>query len=86
MINALIKWSLQNRFLVLCATLLVFGWGIFSVRSVPIDAIPDLSDNQPQTGQSVNTPGVVFGRIPDKGGSLTGPTPRTLQGQLRFTF
>ena len=47
---------------------------------------PDLSDNQPQTGQSVNTPGVVFGRIPDKGGSLTGTTPRTLQGQLRFTF
>lgn len=47
---------------------------------------PDLSDSQPQTGQSVNTPGVVFGRIPDKGGSLTGTTPRTLQGQLRFTF
>ncbi|MEO6568126.1 MAG: CusA/CzcA family heavy metal efflux RND transporter, partial [Opitutaceae bacterium] len=46
MINALIKWSLQNRFLVLCATLLLFGWGIFSVRSVPIDAIPDLSENQ----------------------------------------
>ena len=27
MIAALIKWSLQNRFLVLCATLLLFGWG-----------------------------------------------------------
>ncbi|MEO7413019.1 MAG: CusA/CzcA family heavy metal efflux RND transporter [Opitutaceae bacterium] len=46
MINALIKWSLQNRFLVLCATLLLFGWGIFAVRRVPIDAIPDLSENQ----------------------------------------
>ena len=35
---------------------------------------PDLSDSQPQTGQSINTPGVVFGRIPDKGGSLTAAT------------
>src|SRR5471032_2720842 len=46
MINALIKWSLQNRFLVLCATLLLFGWGLFAVRHVPVDAIPDLSENQ----------------------------------------
>lgn len=47
---------------------------------------PDLSDSQPQTGQSINTPGVVFGRIPDKGGQLTGSNPRRLQAQLRFTF
>jgi len=46
MINALIKWSLENRFLVLCATLVLLGWGIFAVRRVPIDAIPDLSENQ----------------------------------------
>ena len=46
MINALIKWSLQNRFLVLCATLMLLGWGIFAVRRVPVDAIPDLSENQ----------------------------------------
>ncbi len=46
MINWLIKWALENRFIVLCATLLLFGWGIFAVRHVPIDAIPDLSENQ----------------------------------------
>jgi copper/silver efflux system protein len=46
MINRLIRWSLENRFLVLCATLLLFGWGLFAVRRVPIDAIPDLSENQ----------------------------------------
>ena len=46
MINALIRWSLQNRLLVLGATLLLLGWGVFAVRRVPIDAIPDLSDNQ----------------------------------------
>src|SRR3982750_219030 len=46
MINRLIRWSLENRFLVFCATLLVFGWGRFAVHRVPIDAIPDLSENQ----------------------------------------
>src|SRR4051812_14323211 len=46
MISGLIKWSLENRFIVLCATLLLFGWGWFAVRHVPIDAIPDLSENQ----------------------------------------
>jgi len=46
MINALIKWSLHHRFLVLCGTLMLFGWGLFAVRHVPIDAIPDLSENQ----------------------------------------
>jgi copper/silver efflux system protein len=45
-INWLIKWSLENRFLVLCATLMLLGWGIFAVRHVPVDAIPDLSENQ----------------------------------------
>src|SRR4051812_37306820 len=46
MISRLIRWSLENRFLVLCATLLLFAWGIFAVRHVPVDAIPDLSENQ----------------------------------------
>ncbi|HUR60256.1 MAG TPA: efflux RND transporter permease subunit, partial [Opitutaceae bacterium] len=46
MINALIEWSLRNRFLVLCGTLLVLGWGWFAIKRVPIDAIPDLSENQ----------------------------------------
>src|SRR5688572_7830960 len=46
MINGLIRWSLENRFLVLSGTLLLFGWGILALRQVPIDAIPDLSENQ----------------------------------------
>jgi Cu(I)/Ag(I) efflux system membrane protein CusA/SilA len=46
MINRLIEWSLRNRFLVICATLLCVGWGAFALRHTPIDAIPDLSENQ----------------------------------------
>jgi Cu(I)/Ag(I) efflux system membrane protein CusA/SilA len=46
MIYRLIEWSLKNRFLVLCGTLFLLGWGIRSVYQTPVDAIPDLSENQ----------------------------------------
>ncbi|MBJ7326069.1 MAG: efflux RND transporter permease subunit [Chthoniobacterales bacterium] len=46
MIAAIIAWSLRNRFLVACGFLLVLAYGIFALRHSPVDAIPDLSENQ----------------------------------------
>jgi copper/silver efflux system protein len=46
MINRLISWSLHNRFLVLSGFLAVCAWGVVALRRVPIDALPDLSENQ----------------------------------------
>jgi len=46
MIEKIIEWSLKNRFLVLCATLLVVALGIRAVYQTPVDAIPDLTENQ----------------------------------------
>jgi copper/silver efflux system protein len=46
MINRLIELSLRNRVLVIAAFLLLGGWGYWALLSTPIDAIPDLSDNQ----------------------------------------
>lgn len=46
MINRLIEWSLKNRFLVLCGALFVIGWGFRALYQTPVDAIPDLSENQ----------------------------------------
>lgn len=46
MINALIEWSLRNRFLVVLAYLLLAGWGYWALLQTPIDAVPDLSENQ----------------------------------------
>ena len=46
MFARIIDFSLKNKFIVLLATLgLVIG-GIFAVRNIPLDAIPDLSDTQ----------------------------------------
>lgn len=46
MLNQLIGFSLKNRVIILVLTALVVVWGIFTVRDTPIDAFPDLSENQ----------------------------------------
>lgn len=46
MIERLISFSLNNRFLVLLVATGLFVWGLWSVRTNKIDAIPDLSENQ----------------------------------------
>ncbi|MCB1667324.1 MAG: efflux RND transporter permease subunit [Pseudomonadales bacterium] len=46
MIEAIIRWSVGNRFFVLLATAILVGAGLFAVKNTPIDAIPDLSDVQ----------------------------------------
>ncbi|HEY5792843.1 MAG TPA: CusA/CzcA family heavy metal efflux RND transporter, partial [Chthoniobacterales bacterium] len=46
MIERIIDWSLNHRFLVLGATLLLAALGLQALRDTPVDAIPDLSENQ----------------------------------------
>ena len=46
MIAQLIRWSANNRLLVLLATIMIVAWGVFAMLRTPLDAIPDLSDTQ----------------------------------------
>lgn len=46
MINRIIEFSLRNRVIILAVYLLLAGWGYWALVHTPIDAIPDLSDNQ----------------------------------------
>ncbi len=46
MVHGLIEWSLRNRYIVLLLSLGLFIAGIFAIKKNPIDAIPDLSENQ----------------------------------------
>jgi cobalt-zinc-cadmium resistance protein CzcA len=48
MLNAIIESSLNNRFFVLMATVLVAGTGVYSALHLPIDAVPDLTNVQVQ--------------------------------------
>src|SRR5713101_4031953 len=46
MINRLIELSLKNRFIAVALYIGLAGWGWWALTATPIDAIPDLSDNQ----------------------------------------
>jgi copper/silver efflux system protein len=46
MLQKIIEASVRNKFMVILAVLFLIGWGIYSMLSIPIDAIPDLSDVQ----------------------------------------
>jgi len=45
MIRRLVDFALDNRFMVLAAALLLFGWGAISFHQLPIEAYPDVADN-----------------------------------------
>ncbi|HEC00202.1 MAG TPA: efflux RND transporter permease subunit, partial [Sphingomonadales bacterium] len=46
MIEAIIRWSIGNRFFILLGTLMLIVMGLAAVKNTPIDALPDLSDVQ----------------------------------------
>lgn len=46
MINNFITWALKNRMIVLLIAAGVTAYGIYAVKNTPVDAIPDLSENQ----------------------------------------
>ncbi|HXY52191.1 MAG TPA: CusA/CzcA family heavy metal efflux RND transporter [Terriglobales bacterium] len=46
MISFVIEWCARNRFLVFTGTLLLVLAGIWSIKNIPLDALPDISDVQ----------------------------------------
>ncbi len=46
MIKAIIRWSAENRVVVLFATAIAMLFGVYALKTIPLDAIPDLSDTQ----------------------------------------
>ncbi len=46
MIDRVIEWSLRNRFLTIAFYCGIAAWGYWALMRSPVDAIPDLSDNQ----------------------------------------
>ncbi len=45
MIKNLVDFALNNRWLVLGAAILLFGWGILSFHNLPVEAYPDVANN-----------------------------------------
>ncbi len=48
MINKIIDFSINNKFIIGLFTLAIIATGIWSMTKVPIDAVPDITNNQVQ--------------------------------------
>jgi cobalt-zinc-cadmium resistance protein CzcA len=48
MLNKIIHWSISNKLIVGIMTLGLITWGVFSLKNLPIDAVPDITNNQVQ--------------------------------------
>ena len=48
MINKLIEFSINNKFVIALFTLALIAGGIYSIKQVPVDAVPDITNNQVQ--------------------------------------
>lgn len=88
MIAAVIRWSVANRFLVILATLFATGWGVWSVQSTAIDALPDLSDVQViiRTSYPGQAPQIVENQVtyPLATTMLSVPGAKTVRGYSFF--
>jgi Cu(I)/Ag(I) efflux system membrane protein CusA/SilA len=88
MLASLIRWSIQNRFLVLMATALLAALGIHAALSTPLDALPDLSDTQViiRTEFPGQAPQVVEDQVtyPLTTTMLSVPGARTVRGYSFF--
>jgi Cu(I)/Ag(I) efflux system membrane protein CusA/SilA len=88
MIAAIIRWSLDNRFLIVVMTVLLLVGGGWALRSTPVDALPDLSDVQViiKTSYPGQAPQVVEDQItyPLTTAMLAVPGAKTVRGYSMF--
>ena len=57
MLNKIIYWSITNKLIVAVLTVALIVWGIFSLNQLPIDAVPDITNNQVQIVTSAPSSG-----------------------------
>ena len=48
MLERILRFSIQHRYLVVLLTLGAAALGVYSLRRLPIDAVPDITNNQVQ--------------------------------------
>ncbi len=59
MLNAIIHFSVRNKFIVGLFTIALILWGSYSITQLPIDAVPDITNNQVQVITSVPSLGAA---------------------------
>ena len=88
MLRRIIALSVQNRLLVVLATLAAIAGGIWALRGIPLEALPDLSDVQVivQTDYGEQAPRIVEDQVtyPIAAEMLKVPGARTVRGYSFF--
>ncbi|MFQ5428480.1 MAG: efflux RND transporter permease subunit [Thermodesulfobacteriota bacterium] len=90
MLKKIIEFSVNNRFIVILATVFIIAFGLYTMSRTPLDAIPDLSDVQviiytPYEGQA---PQVVEEQVtyPLTTAMLSVPNAKVVRGYSFFGF
>ena len=60
MVERLVEWCARNRFLVFTGTVILTVWGVWAMRSIPVDAVPDISDVQVIVSTALILGGVIL--------------------------
>ena len=55
MLDKIIQFSIKNKFIILLFTLVLIAWGSYSLKNLPLDALPDVTNNQVQIITSAPT-------------------------------
>ncbi len=89
MIRNIIRWSAENRFLVLLASAVAVAYGVYTVNHIPVDAIPDLSDTQVIVySRWDRSPDIIEDQVtyPIVSALLGAPNVKTIRGFSDFGF
>jgi Cu(I)/Ag(I) efflux system membrane protein CusA/SilA len=88
MISRLIDWCARNRFLVFAGTVLLVCGGIWALRHIPLDALPDISDVQVivHTGWEGQPPNIIEDQVtyPLVTSLLAAPHVKAVRAQTMF--
>jgi len=88
MLRRIIEWSTRNRFLVGLAVVFVSGAGVWAIRTIPLEALPDLTDVQVivQTDFAEQAPQIVEDQVtyPITTQMLKVPGAKTVRGYSFF--
>ena len=88
MINGLIDWCARNRFLVFTGTVLLVAAGIWSMKRIPLDALPDISDVQViiHTNWEGEPPNIIEDQVsyPIVTALLAAPKVKAVRAQTMF--
>jgi Cu(I)/Ag(I) efflux system membrane protein CusA/SilA len=90
MLQRIIDFSLKNKFIVLLATLALVLGGVYALRNIPLDAIPDLSDTQViiYTEWEGQAPNIIQDQVtyPITTKMLSVPRAKTVRGYSFYGF